>query len=86
MSDQEQKMKRSRRIQQENNSINKQVKIAKSNGLEIKQNEKHRLSKHHALDCGVPDCPMCSSPRKLWGQKTKQEQSFEQTRKWIENE
>jgi hypothetical protein len=25
--------------------------------------EPHRLAKHHAMDCGVPNCPMCSNPR-----------------------
>ena len=80
MSDEESKLKHSNRIQKTKNNIRKQTKIAKSFGMEV--NEPHKLAKHHVLDCGVPHCPLCSSPRKLTGKKTKQEQSFEQTEKW----
>ena len=80
MSDEESKIKHSKRILKTENIIKKQTKIAKAHGIEVK--EPHKLAKHHALDCGVPNCPMCSSPRKVTGEKTKQEQSFEQTEKW----
>ena len=80
MSDEESKIKHSKRILKTENIIKKQTKIAKTHGIEVK--EPHKLAKHHALDCGVPNCPMCSSPRKVSGAKTKQEQSFEQTEKW----
>jgi hypothetical protein len=80
MSDEESRIKHSKRILKTENTIKKQTKIAKTHGMEIK--EPHKLAKHHALDCGVPNCPMCSSPRKVSGAKTKQEQSFEQTEKW----
>ena len=80
MSHEEDKIKHSKRLYQEETSIAKQVKIAKAHGIEVK--EPHKLAKHHALDCGLPNCPMCSSPRKVTGEKTKQEQSFEQTEKW----
>ena len=80
MSHEDDKIKHSKRLHKEESAIAKQVKIAKAHGVEVK--EPHMLAKHHALDCGVPNCPMCSSPRKLSGEKTKQEQSFEQTEKW----
>lgn len=80
MSDEESRIKHSKRILKTENTIKKQTKIAKAHGMEIK--EPHKLAKHHALDCGVPNCPMCSSPRKVTGEKTIQEQSFEQTEKW----
>jgi hypothetical protein len=80
MSDEESKLKHSKRIQKTEIIIKKQTKIAKSHGMDIK--EPHKLAKHHALDCGHANCPLCSSPRKLFGEKTKQEQSFEQTEKW----
>jgi hypothetical protein len=80
MSDEESKIKHSKRILRTENIIKKQTKIAKEHGIEVK--EPHKLAKHHALDCGVPNCPMCSSPRKVSGEKTIQEQSFEQTEKW----
>lgn len=80
MSHEQDKLKHSKRLHKDETAIAKQVKIAKSHGIEVK--EPHKLSKHHALDCGVPDCPMCSSPRKVTGEKTIQEKSFEQTKDW----
>lgn len=80
MSKDEDKIKHSKRLHQEQTAIDKQVKIAKAHGIAVK--EPHKLAKHHALDCGIPDCPVCSSPRKTNGEKTKQEQSFAQTEKW----
>ena len=80
MSHEEDKIKHSKRLHQEEAAIAKQVKIAKSHGMEVK--EPHKLAKHHALNCGQPNCMLCASPRKVTGEKTKQEQSFEQTEKW----
>ena len=82
MSHEDDKIKHSKRLHKEESAIAKQVKIAKTHGVEVK--EPHKLAKHHVLDCGVPNCPMCSSPRKVTGEKTIQEQSFEQTEKWNE--
>lgn len=80
MSTEEDKIKHSKRIHKDEVAIAKQVKIAKAFGVDVK--EPHKLAKHHVLDCGVPNCPVCSSPRKLNGEATKQEQSFKQTEKW----
>lgn len=82
MSTEEDKIKHSKRLHQEQTAIDKQVKIAKAHGIEVK--EPHKLAKHHALDCGVPNCPVCSSPRKTHKEATKQEKSFNQTEKWDE--
>lgn len=76
MSDEQSKEKHSRRIQTKENAVVKQTKIAKLMGIEVHQ--PHRLAKHHVMDCGVPNCPMCSSPRKLFKDETKQEKSFKQ--------
>lgn len=66
MSNEQDKFKNSRRRHQDENAINKQVKIAKShntfNDANIKQ--PHRLVKHHAMDCGNPECYICGNPRK----------------------
>ena len=86
MSDQEQKDKRSKRLQNEQNVIKKQSKIALQHGadrLDVER-EPHRFAKHHAMDCGNPDCVMCGNPRKTFKEKTKQEQSFDQTGKWLD--
>ena len=56
-------------------SINKQLKIAREFGVPIK--EPHKFAKHHALDCGNPQCLLCSS-EKVLGKKTIKERRFEQ--------
>ena len=83
MSDFPVKEMRSKRLHKEVTHIKKQLKIAKAHGLtngltDKLATEPHRLAKHHAIDCGVPNCPMCSSPRKLYNEETIQEKSFKQ--------
>ena len=63
MSKDEDKIKHSKRLHKAWTAIKKQLRIAKSHGLTKPIEEPHRLSKHHAMDCGVPHCPMCSNPR-----------------------
>ena len=83
MSDEESKLKHSKRIKNTMNIIHKQVKIAKAHGVDI--DAPHKLAKHHAMDCGNADCLMCDNPRHSQKHgKTKQEYSFEQTQEWIE--
>jgi hypothetical protein len=86
MSDSDAKEKRSKRIHKEEVAIKKQVKIAKQHGLTNSDRavkEPHRLAKHHAMDCGNPDCFLCGNPRHLEKHgETKQEKSFIQTEKW----
>lgn len=76
MSDEDSKIKHSKRRQKSQNAIKKQVDIAKAHGLDV--SEPHKFAKHHATDCGNPNCPVCSSPRKLTGEKTIQEKRFYQ--------
>jgi len=66
MSKEEDKFKKSKRIQKDENAINKQVKIAKSKNTFNQANieQPHRLAKHHAMDCGNPQCFLCGNPRK----------------------
>lgn len=66
MSKEDDKFKHSKRIHQEESAINKQVKIAKSHSSFNEKNieQKHRLAKHHAMDCGNPECYLCGNPRK----------------------
>ena len=46
-------------------AIARQVRIAKSHGTFNQKNirQKHRLAKHHAMDCGNPKCYLCGNPR-----------------------
>ena len=85
MSDQDQKEKHSKRLQREMNAIKRQQRIAKAYGAPDHPYEAHRLAKHHAMDCGNPECGLCGNPRHIYKHgKTLQEYSFEQTDKWIE--
>jgi hypothetical protein len=57
----------SRRRHKNDVAIARQVRIAKAHGLTNKDKavkEPHRLAKHHAMDCGIPHCPLCSNPRR----------------------
>jgi hypothetical protein len=57
----------SRRRHKTDVAISRQVKIAKQHGLSSRDKavkEPHRLAKHHAMDCGNPECFMCGNPRK----------------------
>jgi hypothetical protein len=68
MSKDEDKFKHSKRLQKNENAVNKQVKIAKQHRVseynpgEVTQ--PHRYEKHHAMDCGNPECYICGNPRK----------------------
>ena len=82
MSTEQDKLKHSKRIHADETAIKKQVKIAKSHGIEVK--EPHKLAKHHALDCGRPGCIMCGNPRKIWKQDTIQEKRFKQPELYLD--
>lgn len=85
MSDQEQKDKRSKRLHDEESAIKKQQKIALQHGMDRREVERepHKFAKHHAMDCGNPECGMCGNPRKIHKDKlTVQEKSFKQTENW----
>jgi hypothetical protein len=76
MSNENDKLQHSKRIHQKEVKIKKQVKIAKEHGIPV--TEAHRFNKHHAMDCGNPECIMCGNPRKVWGEKTIQEKKFDE--------
>jgi hypothetical protein len=86
MSNEQTKVKVSKRRLKDDNAVRKQVKIAKAHGLTDKHKaikEPHRYAKHHAMDCGTPGCILCSNPRhnKLYKKErlTIQERKFFQT-------
>jgi hypothetical protein len=57
----------SRRRHKTDVAIARQVRIAKQHGLGFNDKhikEPHRHAKHHAMDCGNPECFMCGNPRK----------------------
>ena len=72
------KEKRQKRFLQKDRHIERQFDIAKTFGQEYyNDNNKHKLHKRHALNCGNSNCAMCGNPRKYWGEKTLQEVKFE---------
>jgi hypothetical protein len=75
MSDDQDRIKHSRRISKTRNAEIRQVKIARAHGITVK--EYHRYAKHHAMNCGRPNCLLCSNPRRTWREKPIQEQKFE---------
>jgi hypothetical protein len=76
MSDEQDKFKHSKRLLKDENAIKKQTKIAKQYGSNVE--EPHRFAKHHAMNCGDPNCAICSNPRRIWKEKTIQEKSFDE--------
>lgn len=76
MSKEEDKIKRSKRIHAEETAVKKQTKIAKAHGLKVK--EPHKFAKHHAMDCGTPECGLCGNPRKKFKEETIQEKRAKQ--------
>lgn len=84
MSHEDDKYRHSTRMHREEAAIRKQQKIALQHGLDRRQVEleSHRFAKHHAMDCGNPECHMCGNVRKVTGDRTVQEKSFMQTEGW----
>lgn len=81
MSNERIKEKRSKRLHDEETAIQRQVKIAKQNGLTNQDKalkQPHRLAKRHVMNCGNPSCMLCSNPRKTFKEKTIQEKRFYQ--------
>jgi hypothetical protein len=67
-------------------AVKKQVKIAKAHGLTTKDKvvkEPHRLAKHHVMDCGNPQCPLCGNPRRTHKDKltTQEKRLFQDVEK-----
>lgn len=88
MSNEYTKEKRSKRLHDEEVNIKRQVKIAKSRGLTNEDKavkQPHRMAKHHAMDCGQPECLLCGNPRKLLKERTIQEKRFYQEKLYDES-
>ena len=75
MSTEQDKFKNSKRRLKDENAIKKQTKIAKEFGVPVK--EPHKFAKHHAMDCGNPQCLLCSR-EKVFREPTIQQKRFDQ--------
>lgn len=80
MSNQSDRNKKSKRIAADEAAVKRQVAILKSNLVYKAKSldQPHRMSKLHAMDCGKPNCSLCSNPRKLFKELTIQEKRFYQ--------
>lgn len=61
MSHEQDKARHGKRLQRAWAAVKRQLRIARAHGVKV--DEPHRLTKHHAMDCGVPHCTMCANPR-----------------------
>lgn len=88
MSNEFAKFKNSQRRHKTDVAIARQVKIAKQHGMQFSDKvikQPHRHAKHHAMDCGNPECFLCGNPRKthkdrLTAQEKRLFQDVESTR------
>jgi hypothetical protein len=66
MSNETAKYINSRRRHKTHVAIARQLKIARSLHVHHKQYDAqpNRLAKHHAMDCGNPECYLCGNPRR----------------------
>lgn len=71
MSTEQDRFKNSKRRLRDESAVKKQTKIAKAYGVPV--TEPHKFAKHHAMNCGNPDCVMCGNPRKMFNELTAQE-------------
>lgn len=74
--DSDSKIKHSKRLQQKQNHIIKETKIAKSHNVPV--TDPHRLAKKSPMNCGNPKCHMCANPRKSFKEMTIQERKHYQ--------
>ena len=69
MSHENDKIKNSKRRHKDETAVKKQLKIAKQHNSFADENnvlkQPHRLAKHHAMDCGNPQCGLCGNPRHI---------------------
>lgn len=89
MSDTESKIKKSKRIHDEQNHIKKRARVIRERSAYLwpehaMVKQPHRLHKISGVNCGNPNCFLCGNPRKIFHERTIQEQSFEQEKLWSE--
>jgi hypothetical protein len=83
MSTEQDRFKNSQRRLRDESAVKKQTKIAKAYGVPVK--EPHKFAKHHAMNCGNPDCVMCGNPRKTFNELTAQEKRMFQDTEAVRN-
>jgi hypothetical protein len=80
MSHEDHKLQHSQRLHYKQIKAQRQYDLASRSFFGPPACTPHRFHKKHAFNCGNPHCVMCMNPRKAFGEKTVQEQRFEQRR------
>jgi hypothetical protein len=86
VSKEEDKVKAKTRMHRAWRAIKKQLNIIKSRkhfgdaSKRIDEAQPHRLSKHHAMDCGQPHCTLCGNPRHNRARKGKDKLTTQERR------
>ena len=75
MSHDDAKVKHSKRIQQKQNHVSRQMDIRKAHSFPA--DEAHKYHKMSGTNCGDSNCHMCGNPRKHWKDKTMQEKRID---------
>lgn len=79
MSDTEVKEYRSKRLFKDQVKAKKQKNILKAHHVDIDPFlSENYFAKKHAMNCGNSNCVMCGNPRKFFGEKTIQEERFDE--------
>ncbi len=76
MSNSRDRIRTSRRRLRDENAVKRQIRIARMNGAPVA--EPHKFAKHHAMNCGRPGCMLCGNPRRIFKERTIQEQRMMQ--------
>lgn len=73
MSDEQVKVKHSKRIQQKETKLEKKIRLAKEYNHEHALKNPHKYHKTSLFNCGNSNCVMCGNPRKTFEEMTIQE-------------
>jgi hypothetical protein len=78
MSNDQDKIKHSKRIHQKDSTVKNKMKIAKAYGWKHVLANPHKYLKCSLVSCGNSNCIFCMNPRRAFNEKTMQEKRNEQ--------
>jgi hypothetical protein len=78
MSNEDAKVKHSKRIHQKKTTIENKIKLAKAYNWTDVMKQPHRYLKCSLFSCGNKNCVFCANPRKIWKEDTIQEKRQKQ--------
>ena len=78
MSNDQDKIKHSKRIHQKDSTVKNKMRIAKAYGWKHVLANPHKYLKCSLVSCGNSNCIFCMNPRRAFNEKTMQEKRNEQ--------